>query len=189
MSGVRDSASQQPSEKYPDRDIVKLGSALVLRDFLQSLFVAELLCPSKRLWIVSPWMSDVELIDNTARQFSALNPDWPEIRIRLFEVLKALLERQVEVVLITNLSPHNDEFLDRIRSLSLLFGNRLRTIRTANLHEKGVLGDTFTLDGSMNLTYHGVEINEEHLIYRTSLAQVAERRVTLEDRWREQLCS
>ena len=180
---------QQGNEEYPDRDIATRGSALVPQDFLQSLFVAELLWPSQRLWISSPWISDVALIDNTARQFSSLNPDWPAARIRLSAVLEALLERGAEVILITNLSPHNEDFLARMTPLERLYGNRLRIIRTANLHEKGILGDTFTLNGSMNLTYSGVYSNEEYLIYRCDPARVAERRVTLEDRWREQLCS
>lgn len=189
MSGVHGMGTRQLNEEYPDRDIATRGSALVPQDFLQSLFVAELIWPSRRLWISSPWVSDVELIDNTARQFSSLNPDWPAIRIRFSAVLTALLERGVEVVLITNLSSHNEEFLARLQPLTLLYGSRLRIIQTANIHEKGILGDTFTLDGSMNLTYSGVYINEEHLIYRCNPAQVAERRVTLEDRWREHLCS
>lgn len=189
MSATRDVGTRPLNEEYPDRDIATRGSALVPQEFLQSLFVAELIWPSKRLWISSPWISDVELIDNTARQFSSLNPDWPAIRIRFSAVLTALLERGVEIVLITNLSRHNEEFLARIQPLELLHGNRLRVIQTANIHEKGILGDTFTLSGSMNLTYSGVYINEEYLIYRCNPAQVAERRVTLEDRWREQLCS
>jgi phosphatidylserine/phosphatidylglycerophosphate/cardiolipin synthase-like enzyme len=180
---------QRRSEEYPDRDIATRGSALVPQDFLQSLFVAELLWPSQRLWISSPWISDVELIDNTARQFSSLNPDWPAARIRLSAVLAALLERGAEVILITNRSPHNEDFFARMAPLERLYGKRLRIIKAANLHEKGILSDTFTLNGSMNLTYGGVYCNEEYLIYRCDPARVAERRVTLEDRWREQLCS
>ena len=38
--------------------------------------MAELLRPSTHLWIVSPWVSDVPLIDNRARQFGTLAPDW-----------------------------------------------------------------------------------------------------------------
>ncbi len=189
MPSPRDMALQQGNKEYPDRGIATRGSPLVPQDFLQSLFVAELLWPSQRLWISSPWISDVELIDNTARQFSSLNPDWPAARIRLSTVLAALLERGAEVILITNLSLHNEDFLARMMPLERLYGNRLRIIKTANLHEKGISGDTFTLNGSMNLTYNGVYSNEEYLIYQCDPAQVAERRVTLEDRWREQLCS
>ncbi len=189
MAELRDASETRDGEQYLDRDIATRGSALVPQDFLQSLFVAELLRPSRSLWITSPWISDVELIDNTARQFSSLSPDWPAARIRLSAVLAALLERGTEVILITNLSPHNDEFLARIAPFKRLYGRRLCIVRSANLHEKGILADTFMLNGSMNLTYSGVYSNEEYLIYRCDPARVAERRLTLEDRWRDQLCS
>jgi phosphatidylserine/phosphatidylglycerophosphate/cardiolipin synthase-like enzyme len=189
MPEIGDASGTLAGNPYPDRDIATRGSALVPQDFLQSLFVAELLRPSRRLWISSPWISDVELVDNAARQFSSLCPDWPAARIRLSAVLAALLERGTEVILITNLSPHNDDFLARMTPLRRVFGERLQVLRTPNLHEKGILADTFTLNGSMNLTYGGVYSNEEYLIYRCDPARVAERRFTLEDRWGNQLCS
>lgn len=189
MTNTHDGGAQQGADEHSDRDIATRGSRLVPQDFLQSLFVAELLHPSRRLWISSPWISDIELIDNTARQFSSLNPDWPATRIRLSSVLEALLERGAAVVLITNQSQHNDYFLARMAPLERIHSQRLQIIQSATLHEKGILGDTFTLNGSMNITFGGVYSNEEYLIYRCDPARVAERRLTLEDRWKEHLCS
>ena len=74
---------------YRDREIATTGAPLVPFDFLQSLFVAELIRPSRRLWISSPWISDVEIVDNRARQFGTLCPDWPATRIRLTRVLES----------------------------------------------------------------------------------------------------
>lgn len=169
---------------YPARDIYAMRSALVPFELLQSLFVAELIRPSARLWISSPWISDIELIDNTARQFASLNPGWPARRIRLSEVLTALIERGAAIVIIVNDDPHSDEFINRIAPLGGLYPGHVILIRQAQLHEKGILGDHFTLNGSMNLTYNGVFINEEYLIYRCDPAVIAERRVVLEGRWR-----
>jgi phosphatidylserine/phosphatidylglycerophosphate/cardiolipin synthase-like enzyme len=167
---------------YGEHNLHTAGSALVPADFLQSLFVAELLRPSRRLWISSPWVSDVELIDNAARQFSALSLTWPASRIRLSTVLRTLLERGGRAAIIVNESSHNDEFVSRLEPLQRDF-SELSVVRAAKLHEKGIVGDRFTLDGSMNLTYNGVYANEEYLIYRTNPATVAERRLTLENRW------
>ena len=169
------------------RDIHAIGSPYVPADFLQSLFVAEVIRPSSRLWLSSPWMSDIELIDNTARQFSSLCPDWPATRIRLTAILSTLLDRGSEIVLIVNDSPHNDELLTRLAPLAQRHPGRLHTIRHPDIHEKGILGDRYTLNGSMNLTYSGVKINEELLIYRTDPATVAERRLALEERWQDEL--
>src|SRR3954469_12000861 len=99
----------------PDRDLQTAGSLLVPADFLQSLFIAELLSPSRRLWISSAWVSDLELIDNTARQFATLVPDWPTARVRLSGVLRALVERGSQVVVVTNLAASNEDFLARMR--------------------------------------------------------------------------
>ena len=34
-------------------------------DLLQAIFAAEILRPSARMWIVSPWISDIPVLDNT----------------------------------------------------------------------------------------------------------------------------
>lgn len=173
--------------QYPERDIHAAGSPYVPADLLQALFVAEAIRPSRRLWISSPWISDVEVIDNTARQFGTLEPDWPAARVRLSAVLASLLARGAEVVVVVNEDQHNDDFLARMEPLRERHPGQVRIIRSANLHEKGILGDHFTLNGSMNLTHSGVAINEELLIYRCNPERVAERRLALEDRWRAYL--
>jgi phosphatidylserine/phosphatidylglycerophosphate/cardiolipin synthase-like enzyme len=172
---------------FAQRDLHAAGSPYVPADFLQSLFVAEVIHPSRRLWISSPWLSDVELIDNTARQFASVCPDWPAARIRLSTILGTLLDRGAEVVLVVNEATHNDELLARLEPMHLIYGGRLQVIRDANMHEKGILGDDYTLNGSMNLTYGGVNLNEELLIYRTDPEAVAERRLSLEHVWGHRL--
>src|SRR5690242_11175642 len=93
---------EPPMTPFPERDLHTAGSLLVPADFLQSLFVTELLAPSRRLWIASAWVSDVLLIDNTSRQFATLVPDWPADRVRLSSVIRALVERGSEIVVVTN---------------------------------------------------------------------------------------
>ena len=169
--------------EYFDRDIATMGSPRVPSDFLQSLFISELIRPSQRLWIVSAWVSDIELIDNQARQFSSLCPDWPATRIRLSVILATLLDRGSEVVLVMNDSRHNDGIASCMAQLAMVHGDRARVIRAANLHEKGIVGDRFSLAGSMNLTYNGVYVSEEHLNYTCDPSRVAERRNSLATRW------
>jgi phosphatidylserine/phosphatidylglycerophosphate/cardiolipin synthase-like enzyme len=59
----------------------------------------------------------VEIIDNSARQFAALEPDWPATPIRLSQVLSALLSRGVQVRLIIREDGHNDYFIARLQTL------------------------------------------------------------------------
>lgn len=169
------------------RDIYAEHSNLVPAEFLQSLFVAEMMRPSSRIWISSPWISDIDLIDNTARQFGALMPGWPASWIRLSDVLGALLDRGTEIIIIANYDLHNTEFLSRISLLRDIYPGRVHVIQTADVHEKGILTDNFTLDGSMNFTYRGVNINQEYLGYRCDPKTVYERRLVLEERWGKRL--
>jgi len=168
------------------RDIYLETSKLLPTEFLQSLFISELINPSPRIWISSPWINDIEIIDNTARQFSTLVPHWPASRIRFSDLLGALLDKGSQIVVIANYSEHNEEFLSRIRVLQELHAESLHIIRTRDVHEKGILTDRFTLDGSMNFTYRGVNINQEYLGYRCDPSVVHERKLTLEERWRGQ---
>ena len=166
-----------------DRDIATTGSPVVPIDFLQSIFVAELIHPSRCLWISSPWISDIEMIDNRARQFGSLCPDWPATRIRLMQVLEALLERGAQIAIVVNDSPHNDEFVYRLEPLLRIYASNLRIMRSPVLHEKGIVGDWFSLTGSMNLTFNGVYVNQEHLSYTCNPERVAERRLGFQHRW------
>ena len=169
------------------RDIYAERSTLLPTAFLQSLFVAELIRPSPRIWISSPWISDIPLVDNTARQFGSLVPSWPASWIRFSVVLGTLVDRGSEIVVITNYDRNNVDFLSRLELLDEINPGQVHVIKTATVHEKGILTDNFTLDGSMNFTYRGVNINQEYLGYRCDPAVVHERRLVLEERWRQQL--
>ena len=49
---------------------------------LASLFAAELICPSECLWLVSPWISDIQILDNQASGFDPLSR-WGPRQVRL----------------------------------------------------------------------------------------------------------
>lgn len=168
--------------EYPSRDVSTAHAQDIPRDLLQSIVIGELVSPSRPLWVVSPWISDVELVDNTARQFNALAPAWPAARIRLHHVIETLLERGGTVFVVTNEEAHNDTITRILEPIGLEYPESLRLRRAADLHTKGIVGEQFVLDGSMNLTYSGVYRNEEHITYRTDPAVVHERRLEL-DRW------
>jgi hypothetical protein len=172
-----------PGSPPPSRDLFGPGQSRAIRDLLQSLFAAELVRPSRRLWLIFGWISDIEVLDNRARQFAALQPDWPATGIRLSSVLRALVERGSNIVFISRDVEHNRSFSAQLISLCSDFGNRLVVTLKPEVHEKGILGDDFLLSGSMNLTHNGVNTNDEHLTLRTDLGSVEEWRVSLEQKW------
>lgn len=141
-----------------------------VRELLESLFVAELLLPSKCLWLVSPWLTDLEILDNRSGAFASLDPQWGSRRIRLAEILGRLLEAGSHIVVATRSDRHNDTFVHKLNDLASVFGasERLVILRRDSLHLKGLLGSDFYLSGSMNFTFNGVEILEEGVTFETN---------------------
>jgi len=125
----------------------------------------------------------VEVIDNSARRFSAFEPDWPSAPIRLSQVLGALLGRGSQIRLIIREHGHNEYFIARLRSLKAIYGDLLKWTVEKEFHAKGLLGADYFLSGSMNLTKNGISVNGEHLVLRTDPAAVAEQSEQLELQW------
>ena len=160
-----------------------------IRDLLQSIFVAELLSPSKRLWFFFGWISDVEILDNQAREFSSLEPDWPATKIRLSKIMEALLSRGSEISLILreDRQKHNKIFIENIKELIQQYPDHIKIAWDKNEHNKAIVGDDFLLNGSMNLTYYGITINGENISMTTESSEVEEWRLHIENRWNEKL--
>ena len=168
---------------FPSRDLHGPAQSRAVRDLFQSLFVAELIHPSPKLWLFFAWISDVEIIDNSAREFAALEPDWPAAPIRLSQLLRALLGRGVLIRLVIREDGHNDYFIARLQALKARYGDQIKWTVEKSFHAKGLRGADYFLSGSMNLTLNGISINGEHLVLRTDPAAVAEQSVELESRW------
>ena len=139
-----------------------------IRDLLQIVFVNELLQPSKRVWLVSPWISDIPILDNRMGGFDGLNPEWRGRKIGLTEVILQLMSIGSDVIVVTISAADirsNRYFIDRMSSLAdeAALSKKI-TIKeiskpsfdTVGLHYKGVLTDRGFLEGSMNITYNGI---------------------------------
>lgn len=165
------------------RDYSGPWQSRAIRDTLQTLFLSELLRPSPELWILSAWISDMEAIDNTARAFSAVRPDWPAAAIRLTEVIKALADRGGRIHVVIREVDHNAHFIRTLRDLQLETEGRLGLAIAATAHEKTVVGEDYIFGGSMNLTQSGLTSSEEHVLLRVDRQAAASRRLALHERW------
>ncbi|MGO7753628.1 phospholipase D-like domain-containing protein DpdK [Rhizobium ruizarguesonis] len=155
----------------------------LIRELLQTMFLGELLAPGgERAWLVSPWISNVALFDNRAGGFGSINPEWGNREIRLAEVMRDVMARGTAIGIATSLDDHNDPLINALVVAADEAGlaNKLCIVRRQHLHTKGILLKRGLLTGSMNLTYNGLELNDEMVIYDTTPKTLAEARVNFE---------
>ena len=102
------------------------ASARQVPDLLQAVFTAELLCPSPCLWLVSPWVSDIPVLDNRTNGFLPFEPRWARTQVSLSQALGKLLELGTTIHVATRPDDHNSAFLDRMRRIAEPDGLPLR---------------------------------------------------------------
>jgi hypothetical protein len=173
-----------------ERTIYKRGSSRSLRRLLSDLLVGMILdgkcADSDPLWVISPWITDFELIDNRLQRFSALRPgtDLPAW-IRFGSALRMVAERR-EVRIITSSNPDSQRFLNQLRSMDVP-GIVCRYADDVE-HRKCVVCGEFLVDGSMNITFSGVEVRGEQIRLilpddKNSVEAVAAARYVAEGLW------
>jgi hypothetical protein len=162
----------------------QVTSRAEIRELLEGIFVAELLVPSDTVWLVSPWITDIDILDNRCGQFSSLVPTWGLRRIRLSEIFAHIMDQSV-VHIVARPDPHNEAFLQKMRDLSKASdsSDNLRIAIRETLHLKGMLGQDYYLSGSMNLTYNGVEVNHEGVSLDRSPEAIAEARIHFQENY------
>lgn len=171
--------------RFETRRIFKsaVTSQNLIRELLQLMLLGELLAPGgERAWFVSPWISDIVLFDNRAGGFATINPEWGHREIRLIEVATDLMARGTSLGIATSFDDHNDPLIDALTMSADEAGlaDRLCIVRRQHLHTKGVLLKRGLLTGSMNLTYNGLELNDEVVVYDTTPKTLAEARLNFE---------
>ncbi len=149
------------------------------RELLQFFFASELISPSKCLWIVSPWLRNIDLFDGTTGAFTDLFPDTPRRILRLTDVLRALLLGGTRIVVVLR-TPRDDggvshQLAETAKALDCL--EQLSIVDSPTLHTKGLLGDRAAVVGSMNVTHAGVDVHTELLQFFTDAEVLAKLRL------------
>ena len=165
------------------RFINSAGAPKEIPRLLQSLFVSELIAPSDCIWLVSPWISDIPIIDNRANTFVSLDHTWERTQVRLSQILCSLINSGTTVYVATRPDRHNQQFLRAIEDYAPVGWRQKHVHIVEELHEKGLLGSDYYLAGSMNFTYNGIVVLEESAHFHTEPAIVAEQRIKFRDRW------
>ncbi|MEU9120109.1 phospholipase D-like domain-containing protein DpdK [Streptomyces sp. NPDC048506] len=162
---------------------VRTGARTGLRidSILSAALMAEMLNPSSDLWLVSPWITDVQVIDNSHGTYDAFFGDVPPSGWRLSDTLLRIAGTGARVHVVTRPHPHNDAFLRRIEAPDL---DSLEVQRDPDVHEKTLCGQEWILTGSMNYTVRGMAKNDELVTYKVGGPDAGQARLDLAQRWR-----
>jgi len=150
------------------------GQSNVPGELIQSMLATELLQPSPELWIVSPWITNINVIDNSGRRFGYLDSRWEQGPVTLAKYLNTFIERDKKFIAVMNEDSHNLAFIGALEALGLAEHPNVTLIKTPSIHAKGIVTHHFSLTGSMNITYSGVNLNAERIVYTTDQSQVHE---------------
>ncbi|WP_268995875.1 phospholipase D-like domain-containing protein DpdK [Saccharothrix luteola] len=159
---------------------LRLSADTILADALLS----ELVSPGPVLWVVSAWISNVDVLDNTLGAFSAVLGDEQVSRYRLADVLARIARAGSRVRVVTRPTPHNQLFVDQVRTIVGTAAD-LTVVFDPVEHEKTVCGRDWMISGSMNFTASGIGTNEESVRYVVDDAEVAQARLDFAARWGE----
>lgn len=158
------------------------GQTRLVNDLLQTLLITELLDPSSKLLVLSPWISDIVVIDNSSGQFKSILPGMPSRPIRFTEVLTELARRGTQVRVVVRDDDKNAAVRTRINDLHAS-GPRPEILIRDNLHDKGLLSDRFHVHGSMNFTFFGQAVNEEGVTVTSDPDAIARARLDYQGRY------
>lgn len=153
------------------------GSSVQLIDCLSSLFLLELLNPSPELYLISPWLSKVVLINNRFGQFRAVTSELNKSELHLADILTLLAEKGAHVRIMCR--PHSNQTEDVLALLPKSIEYR----HMEKLHEKGLISHHFYLRGSMNFTHAGVNLNDESIELTREPDEVARAIIAARARW------
>ncbi len=154
------------------------GGTAQLADCLASLFALELMSPGGRLYLISPRLGDIPLIQSLFGQFRALMPELGQSELRLSDALAALGRRSSTVrVLYRPGDAPTDSFIGRLSP-------EVERRAVPRLEERGLIGESFYLRGSLEFSLGGVAAGEESVELTTEPADVARALVEADQMWR-----
>ena len=162
----------------PTMDLWSNAANLELRQLFRSAMASLLLLdtPTRPIYVCSPWISDFTVFDNRFGEFSNVVPGTEErSSIRLSECLCQLAKlHEVRII-----SRRTDVTLTFLSNRRLAEDGVKSVLADDDLHEKGFLAPIFYFEGSMNMTYSGVHINKEKLVYHAGSDSEVARRMSL----------
>ncbi|MCK9871173.1 phospholipase D family protein [Nocardiopsis dassonvillei] len=159
------------------------GTGLHADSLLAAVLMAEIISPGDDLWVISGWISDVEVIDNSQCAFDAILSDLPSMNCRLSQALTLVAAAGARINVVTRPGPHNEAFVRRLRSM-IPDEQRLHVVLDPEVHEKTICGRDWMLTGSMNFTANGLGNSKEQVTYTVDSRGVAQAHLDFAQQWK-----
>jgi len=157
-------------------------SALRADSLIRTALLAQLAAGGGEVWLVSAWISDVDLVDNGDGSFDYLLGEDPPERCRLSDVLLLLARAGTRVRVVTRPAAANEVFVQRLLS-GVDATCDLRVIEDHDVHEKCLVGPGWIFQGSMNFTRNGLARNKEQITYAVDERSAAQALVEFQHEW------
>jgi len=163
----------------PNRTIRSHTGNVTLKDSLASIFSLEAALPSKEIYLISPFLSNSPIIQNSLEEYTDLFPFAKEKVIYLSDILNMLAWKGANVRIICD--PERIETRRFIKNLN----KDIEIKKLNNNHEKGLITSHIYLHGSMNFTYRGININGENVRMTSNRTEVNQALMSAQARWKE----
>ncbi|MFD7790640.1 phospholipase D-like domain-containing protein DpdK [Streptomyces sp. NPDC059759] len=159
-------------------------SALRADSLIRTALLAQLATGGGEVWLVSAWISDVELVDNCDGSFDYLLGEDPPERSRLSDLLLMLARAGTRVRVVTRTAAANEAFVQRLRTGTDATLD-LRIVEDNDVHEKCLAGPGWIFQGSMNFTRNGLARNKEQITYAVDERSAAQALVEFQHEWEQ----
>ncbi|WP_299537807.1 phospholipase D-like domain-containing protein DpdK [uncultured Streptomyces sp.] len=157
-------------------------SALRADSLIRTALLAQLAGGQGELWLVSAWISDVELVDNSDGSFDYVLGEDPPERCRLSDLLVLLARAGMTVRVVTRPTVANEAFVQRLHAGADSTCD-LRVVEDDDVHEKCLVGPGWIFQGSMNFTRNGLARNKEQITYAVDERAAAQALVEFQHEW------
>ena len=152
-----------------------------LSETLSDLLVGLIMSPDE-IWLVSPWVTDFNLLDNRSGHWDTIQPSWGLRYVTFSELLVAAVESGCQLNFVSNRHELNEQFYMKLTS-ALGSTELLKRLSVDRVHTKGFLCSSFFLAGSMNFTYSGTHINDERIQLTIDADLIAEAQLEFQSRY------
>jgi phosphatidylserine/phosphatidylglycerophosphate/cardiolipin synthase-like enzyme len=154
------------------------------RQYIEALsasLIGLIMNPDK-IWLVSAWVTDFDLLDNRSGHWDIIQPSWGLRYVTFSELLVAAVESGCQLNFVSNRRESNEPFYMKLK-LALGNSELLKRLSVDTVHTKGLLCSSFFFKGSMNYTYSGTHINDELNTLTIDSDEIAETQLEFKSRY------